>query len=78
MLLDEGPNDFLMQFDGAGKANRLPGQALDAGSQGEVVALDTLGEDFSGQVFLCRDFPRIAPPIITGDEPYLEGREQGQ
>ena len=40
---------------------------LDARSERQVVTLDTLCEYFPGQVYLARDFPGIASPLITGD-----------
>ncbi|MEN9532319.1 MAG: hypothetical protein RIQ83_1543 [Pseudomonadota bacterium] len=51
---------------------------LDARFERQVVTLDTLCEYFPGQVYLARDFPGIASPLITGDNARQEGGKQVQ
>lgn len=58
ILFDKSISDFLMEFDRARKTGGLTSQPLEPGSQRQVVALNPLGIDFPGQVFVGRDFPR--------------------
>ena len=49
------------------RANRLM-RVLSA----QVIMLDTLREDFPGQMYLARHLHSVTTPIITGDKANLE------
>ncbi len=55
------------------RANRLM-RVLSA----QVIMLDTLREDFPGQMYLARHLPDVATLVITGDKANLGRGEQTQ
>lgn len=52
-------------------------QPLDTGVEAQVVAFDTLREDFAGQVFLLRHFSGVAALVIAGHHADTERIQQG-
>lgn len=67
-----------MDFDGTREANRFTCQALDSGAEGQVVTLDTLREDFAGQVFLLWHFSGVTAPVVAGHHTDTERSQQCQ
>lgn len=72
MPFDKGTNHLLVELHGGRDAVGFASESLDARSERQVVTLDTLGEDFSGQMYLARHLAGVATPVITGDKPNLE------
>ncbi len=78
MLFDEGADDFLVELNRAKKTDGFTGQSIEPRAECQVVAFDTLREDFPGQMYLAWDFPGIAAPVITGDKTKLKRGKQAQ
>ncbi|SPZ78485.1 Uncharacterised protein [Shigella dysenteriae] len=53
-------------------------RAFNAGAQRQVIALNPLGEYFSGQMLILRHLPAIAAPVVAGDHADVEWRKQCQ
>lgn len=60
------------------KADGPVGQAFNSGSQYQIIALNALGEYFTGQVLILRDFPDITSPVIAGYHTDIKRCEQSQ
>jgi hypothetical protein len=56
-----------MQLDGFGETERFAGQALDAGTQRQMLAFHLLRTAFSRHMGFRSQMPRICPPMI-GEE----------
>ncbi len=56
-----------MKFYRARETDSSAGQTFDSGSQGQIVALNTLRKALTGQVIILRHFSGITAPVVTGN-----------
>lgn len=78
VLFDEGADDFLVELNRVRKTDGFTGQSIEPRAECQVVAFDTLCENFPGQMYLAWDFPGKAAPVITGDKITLKRGKQAQ
>ncbi len=67
-----------MKLNRAGEADGPASQTLESGSQCQVVALNALSKDLTGQVLLFWKLSDIAAPFISGQHTDVKGGEQCQ
>jgi len=67
-----------MKLNRAGEAESSASQTLESGSQCQVVALNALSKDLTGQVLLFWKLSGIAAPFISGQHTDVKGGEQCQ
>jgi len=62
-----------MKLNRAGEAESSASQTLESGSQCQVVALNALSKDLTGQVLLFWKLSGIAAPFISGQHTDVKG-----
>ena len=78
VFFNKRPDDFFVDLYWTREADCFTSQALNAGAQRQVIALNPLGEYFSGQMLILRHLPAIAAPVVAGDHADVEWRKQCQ
>jgi hypothetical protein len=64
ITIDKQPDDDVMHLNRFGKADRLAGEPLDTGPQGQMPALDLLCVSLARGVLVGIEMTAIGPPII--------------